>query len=200
MKVLIVFYSRYGNTLALAEAIAQGAREAGAEVALRRTPDLASPEVVARDQAWTRCLDLMKQYPEPRVEELPEYDALVFGCPTRYGNMPAELKLFLDKTGPLWVQGKLVDKVTAVFCTNSTAHSGNESTLLTMMVPLLHHGMLIVGVPPTVPETARAGSYYGATAVTGGGKSPTADDLAVARALGRRVAQVAGQLHRGRGG
>lgn len=201
MKVLIVFYSRYGHTARLAEAIAAGAREAGAEVALRRVSDLAPPEVIARDPEWTRCREeFAAKYPEPKLEELEEADAVVFGTPTRYGNMSAELKLFIDRTGRQWVQGKLVGKVGSVFCTNSTLHSGNESTLLTMMVPLLHHGMVIVGVPPTVPQTANAGSYYGASATTGTREpGPTAEDLEVARQQGIRVARVTERILRGGG-
>ncbi len=201
MKILIVFYSRYGNTAKLAEAIAEGARAVpGAEVNLRRVADLAPAEVIARDVRWTATRQELAKYPPPTLADLEGADAIIFGTPTRFGNMTAELKSFIDLTGGIWVKGALVDKVGSVFTTNSTPHSGKESTLLTMMVPLLHHGMVIVGVPQTVPETNRAGSYYGSTSTSGPRSEipPTADDLAVARAQGKRVAEVAGAIVRGK--
>jgi len=202
MKIMIVFYSRYGNTAKLAEAIAEGVRQVeGAEAVMRKVRETAPPPVIARDEKWQQAHDEMAQkYPEATLADLEESDAIIFGSPTRFGNMSAELKLFLDMTGSLWVQGKLIDKVAAVFCTNSTAHSGKESTLLSMMIPLFHHGMIVVGVPQDLPQTATAGSYYGATATCGasGERPPTADDLAVAAAQGRRVAQLTERLQKGR--
>lgn len=202
MKVLIVFYSRYGNTAKLAEGIAEGALSIpGTEVVLKRVAETSSPTIINRDARWHQInMELQAKYPLAEPTDLEQAEAIVFGSANRFGNMSAELKLFVDKTGPQWVKGSLIGKVGAVFTTNSTAHSGKESTLLSMMIPLLHHGMIIVGVPPNVPETARAGSYYGATATTGPGadRAPTPDDLAVARALGRRVAEVAQRLLRGK--
>ncbi|MEK7280998.1 MAG: NAD(P)H:quinone oxidoreductase [Chloroflexota bacterium] len=201
MRVLIVFFSRNGHTARLAEAIAEGARSVkGADVVLRRVDDLAPAEVIASNAAWKKSHDeLTAKYQQPKVEELAEADAIIFGTPTRYGNMAAELKLFIDRTGPQWMQGTFVGKIGSVFCTNSTIHSGNESTLLTMMVPLLHHGMIIVGVPQTVPETATAGSYYGASATTGANpNAPTPDDLKVGHIQGQRVAEITAQLLRGK--
>ncbi|MDP2719663.1 MAG: NAD(P)H:quinone oxidoreductase [Dehalococcoidia bacterium] len=200
MKVLIVFYSRYGNTAKLAEAIAEGARSvSGTEVSLRRVADLAPEDVIARDEKWIATREALAKYPPPTMEDLDKADAIVWGTPTRFGNMTAELKLFLDTTGGLWVKGKLVNKVTSVFTCNSTAHSGKESTLLSMMIPLLHHGMMIIGVPQTVPETASAGSYYGATATSGPGNTigVTEADQAVARAQGKRMAEVSAALVKG---
>ena len=202
MKILIVFYSRYGSTAKLAEGIANGAHSVeGAEVVMRKVRETAPDAVIAKDDRWQKAHDEMSQkYLQPTLADLDEADAIIFGSPTRFGNMSAELKLFLDTTGPLWVQGKLIGKVTSVFCTNSTAHSGKESTLLSMMIPLLHHGMVLIGVPQNVPQTATAGSYYGATA-TGGGVGelpPTDDDLAVASAQGRRVAELTRQLLKGK--
>jgi NAD(P)H dehydrogenase (quinone) len=202
MKILIVFYSRYGNTARLAEGIAKGARKVeGAEVMMRKINETAPAQIISKDEKWQRAHDeMVRKYQAPTLTELEEADAIIFGSPTRYGNMSAELKLFMDTTGPLWAQGKLISKVAAVFCTNSTAHSGKESTLLSMMIPLFHHGMIVVGVPQNVPQTATAGSYYGATATSGAAADhpPTADDLAVAEALGQRVAQVTQELLKGR--
>jgi NAD(P)H dehydrogenase (quinone) len=201
MKILIVFYSRYGNTARLAEGIANGARKVeGAEVMMRKVNETAPAQIISKDEKWQQAHDEMAQkYQSPTMAELEEADAIIFGSPTRYGNMSAELKLFIDTTGPLWAQGKLIGKVAAVFCTNSTAHSGKESTLLSMMIPLFHHGMIVVGIPQNIAQTATAGSYYGATATCGasGERHPTADDLAVAEALGQRVAEVTRQLLRG---
>jgi len=194
-KVYIAFYSRTGNTAGLAEAVAEGARAvADTEVLVRRVAELAPPEVVAADPKWKETQDRLAQLPEASVEELPEMDAIILGSPTRYGNMSAQLKNFVDQTGPLWAAGKLINKVGAVFGSSITQHSGQESTLLTMMVPLYHFGMMVVGVSPALPETATAGSFYGATSVG----VPTEKDLVVARALGKRVATAAKWLKVGR--
>ena len=201
MRVLIVFYSRYGNTAALGEAVAEGChRVEGTEVELRRAPELLSAEAITRDQRWAAAhAALGERYAEVELEDLEVADAIIWGSANRYGNMAAELKAFLDRTGPLWVRGAFIGKVGAVFCTNSTAHSGKESTLLSMLIPLLHLGMVLVGVPPSVPETAVAGSYYGAAATTGPGadRGLSAEECTVARALGERVAELTARLLRG---
>lgn len=202
VKLLIVFYSRYGSTAKLAESIAEGAKKVDdTEVIMRKVRETAPESVIKRDKRWYEAnLNMSEKYPEPTLSDLENADSIVFGTPTRYGNMSAELKLFLDTTGPLWVSGKLIGKVAAVFCTNSTAHSGKESTLLSMMIPLLHHGMIIVGIPPNIKETVTAGSYYGATYTAGstGELPPSDEDLKVAEALGIRVAEVAKALQIGR--
>jgi len=201
VRVYIVFYSRTGNTATLARAIAEGvARVPDTEVWMRRVRELAPQEVVAEDPRWKATQQELASFPEADIQELREVDALIMGTPTRYGNMSAQLKNFVDQTGPLWVEGVLVNKVGSVFTSNSTAHSGLESTLLTMMVPLLHLGFIIVGVSPAVPETMTAGSYYGAGSISGpgAGNPPTAADLVVARAQGERVARIAAWLKEGR--
>jgi NAD(P)H dehydrogenase (quinone) len=201
VRVLIVFYSRYGNTARLAEEVAEGARRVdGTEVVVRRVPEIAPEAVIRRDERWREShRQLSERYEEATLDDLEVADAVIFGSANRYGNMAAELKLFIDRTGPLWVKGALIGKVGAVFTTNSTAHSGKESTLLTMLIPLLHLGFILVGVPPSVPETAVAGSYYGAAATTGPGadRAPSQEELTVARALGERVAEVTARLLRG---
>jgi len=204
MKIAVVFYSRYGNTARLAEGIASGVRNVeGAVATMYKVSETAPSEIISRDDKWKAAHDEMAQkYSTPSLSDLEEADAVIFGSPTRFGNMSAELKLFLDTTGSLWVQGKMLGKPAAVFCTNSTAHSGKESTLLSMMIPLFHHGMIVVGVPQTVQQTATAGSFYGATATCGptGEQPPTTEDLVVAEALGQRVAEITGQLLRGKTG
>ena len=202
MRALVVFYSRYGNTARLADEIAEGCRGVeGTEVAVRRAPELTPPEVIARDERWRDSFRrISDRYEEADLDDLERADAVLIGSSNRFGNMAAELKALLDRAGPLWVRGSLIGRVGGVFTTNSTAHSGKESTLLTMIVPLLHFGMIVVGVPPNVPETAVAGSYYGACATSGpaADQPPTRDALAVARAHGAHVAEVAAQLMRGR--
>lgn len=166
MKVLIIYHSVFGNTKTLAESIAAGAQSAGAEVKL-------TPVAEA----------------DPR--ELDNYDSIILGCPTRFGTVSADLKAFMDRTGYVWKQGQLVNKVGAAFTTSNTLHGGHETTLLTIHYFLFNHGMIVVGVPPTVRETDYAGSYYGASARTVDGKTPpTEDDRKVAFALGKRVAEI----------
>jgi len=194
--IYIVFYSRYGNTLMLAEAIKEGVKAAGGEACLRKVHETAPEFVIEKDERWKATLDKMKDIFEAKVEELSNADALVIGSPTRFGNMAAPLKEFIDLTGGLWMKGALSGKVGAVFVTNSTMHSGKESTLLSMMIPLLHHGMVIVGIPPTEQETVTHGSYYGATATTGimADNSPTEEDLKLAKSLGKRIYEISSKL------
>ncbi len=195
VNVLVAFYSRYGNVRALAEAIAEGAREVdGVEVRMRRTPDLAPEEIIAADMRWLAARDEMAGlYPEPTNEDLVWCDALCLGSPTRYGNPTAEVKLFIDKTGPLWLKGSLVDKIGSVFTSTSTLHGGNESTLLAMLNPLIHQGMIIVTPGFADPGVFVAGTPYGASSVSGpnADELPTQNDMAVARFMGKRVAERA---------
>ncbi|MDY6964664.1 MAG: NAD(P)H:quinone oxidoreductase [Halobacteriota archaeon] len=195
--IYIVFYSRYGNTLMMAEAINEGVEAAGGEACLRRVRETAPEAVIEKDRRWKATIDKMKSIPEADVEELSDADALIIGSPTRFGNMAAPMKEFIDLTGRLWVRGALSGKVGAVFGTNSTMHGGKESTLLFMMLPLLHHGMVIVGIPPTEVDVATHGSYYGATATTGpiSENHPTKEDLKLAKALGKRVCEISKKIN-----
>ena len=202
LRVLVAFYSRYGNTRALAEAIAEGAREVpGTEVRLRRVDDLAPENVISQDSRWAAARDQMKQlYPEPTNDDLVWCDALFLGTPTRYGNPTAEIKLFIDKTGPLWLQGKLVDKVASAFVSTSTPHGGNESTILAMFNPLIHLGMIIVAPGYADSVMFSAGTPYGASSVSGpnADELPNEHDMAVARFVGKRVAERALMLKLGK--
>lgn len=195
VNVLIAFYSRYGNVRALAEAIAEGAREVpGAQVRLMRVPDLAPENVIAQDERWAAARnEMLPLYSEPTNDDLEWADAVFFGTPTRYGNPTAEMKLFIDKTGPLWLQGKMVDKVASVFTSTSTVHGGNESTLIAMLNPLMHLGMIIVTPGYSDPIMFSAASPYGATSVSGpmADQPPTDADLAAARYAGKRSAERA---------
>jgi NAD(P)H dehydrogenase (quinone) len=141
-KVLVLYYSSYGHIEKMAKAVAKGARDAGAEVAVKRVPELV-PEEIARKSHFK----LDQAAPIATVEELADYDAIIIGVPTRFGNMPAQMKNFLDQTGGLWAQGKLVGKVGSVFTSSATQHGGQESTILSTHIVLLHQGMVIVGLP-----------------------------------------------------
>lgn len=195
VNVLIAFYSRYGNVRALAEAIAEGAHEVkGADVRLRRVDDLAPESVISKDSRWAEMRKIMMDaYPEPTHDDLEWADAIFLGTPTRYGNVSAELKLFIDKTGPLWAAGKLVDKVGSVFTSTSSPHGGQESTILSAFNPLLHLGMIIVAPGYADPGTFVAGSPYGATSMSGpeADQAPTEADLRVARFQGKRATERA---------
>ena len=191
-KVLVVFYSRTGNTAKLADAIAEGARSVQfTEVDVRRLDDLAPQSVIDSVPGWKESRQQLAQRYKAldSYEELAEYDALVFGAPTRYGIMAAELKLLLDQTGPLWNKGLLVDKVGSAFTSVATAHGGHETTLWSIMTPMANLGLIIVPPGYTDPVMFQGGSPYGATSSTGGG-SVAENDLAAARHQGKRVAEV----------
>lgn len=194
-KVLILYHSSYGHIERMAQAVAEGATEAGAEVAIRRVPELMTEEHARQaGMKWQQDAQFA------RVEELTDYDAIIVGTPTRFGNMAAQMRNFWDMTGPLWAKGALIGKVGSVF-TSSATGGGNEATILTVIPTLLHHGMIYVGVPYSVGELldiseVRGGSPYGAATMAGGdgSRQPSAKELAIAKAQGRRVAEVTAKL------
>jgi len=195
-KVLILYYSSYGHIEAMAEAVAEGVREAGAEATIKRVPELV-PEEVARASHFK----LDQAAPIATVDELPDYDAIVIGIPTRFGNMPAQMKNFLDQTGGLWFQGKLIGKVGSVFASSASQHGGQESTILSTHTVLLHQGMVIVGLPYSFQgqmgvKEVTGGSPYGATTIADGdgSRKPSANELAGARFQGKHVANIAAKL------
>jgi NAD(P)H dehydrogenase (quinone) len=182
----------------MAEAVAEGVRQAGAEAIIKRVPELV-PEEVARKSNFK----LDQKAPVATIAELPDYDAIIIGVPTRFGNMAAQMKNFLDQAGGLWAQGKLIGKVASVFTSSNTQHGGQESTILTTHVVLLHLGMIIVGLPYSFPgQTDMAditgGSPYGASTIAGadGSRQPSDNELAGARFQGRHVADIANRLRR----
>jgi NAD(P)H dehydrogenase (quinone) len=195
-KVLVLYYSSYGHIETMAGAVADGAREAGATVDVKRVPELVPPEVAKASHFKTD-----QAAPVAQVSDLPEYDAIIFGVPTRFGNMAAQMKNFLDQTGGLWAQGKLVGKVGSVFVSTATQHGGQESTILSTHTVLLHHGMVIVGLPyawqgqMTLSEIS-GGSPYGASTIAGGdgSRKPSENELAGARWQGAHVARIAAKL------
>ncbi len=201
MKVLVVFYSMYGHVYALAEAVTAGVKEvAGAEVALRRVPETLPQEVLGKMGA----LEAQKKFahiPVATVEELGAADAVIFGTPTRFGNMCGQMRQFLDTTGGLWMKGSLVGKVGSVFTSSATQHGGQESTILSFHTTLLHHGMVIAGLPYSFQGQMRidevtGGSPYGASTIAGGKgeRIPSENELAAARFQGNYVATIAKKL------
>ena len=202
MKILVVYYSMYGHLLHMARAVAEGAQAvAGAEVILRRVEEFESIKEKIQASMHGRLVEeQQKEIPFVTLEDLEAADGIIFGTPTRYGNMTAQMKALFDSTVDLWARGALEGKPTGVFTSTATTHGGQETTLLTMMVPILHLGMIIVGVPYSVPgmshSEARGGTPYGASTIAGGRNElhPTREDLDIARALGRRVAEVTKKL------
>ncbi|NLW51597.1 MAG: NAD(P)H:quinone oxidoreductase [Candidatus Brocadiaceae bacterium] len=202
MKILIVYYSRYGHVLTLARAVAAGASSVdGAEVVMRRAAEFADElPAIQADQYARAVWEQHKDVPECTMDDLARADAVIWGSPTRFGNMAAQMKRLIDGMAKLWVDGVMEGKPTGVFVSTATSHGGQETTLLTMAVPLLHLGMVWVGLPYSTPgmlhTEGRGGTPYGPTTVAGSRneREPTREELEQAEALGRRVAQIAARL------
>jgi NAD(P)H dehydrogenase (quinone) len=201
-SILVLYYSSYGHVLRMAEAVAAGAHAAGADVTIKRVPELV-PEAVARRSGYK--LDQTAPIAEPA--DLVNYDAIIIGTPTRFGNMASQMKNFLDRTGGLWAQNKLVGKVGSVFTSTGSQHGGQESTILATHVVLMHLGMIVVGLPYVFKGQMRMDeitgcSPYGASTLaedgTGGDRQPSANELDGARFQGRHVAETTAALVRGR--
>ena len=201
MKILIVFYSTYGHVYKMAQAVAEGAKTVeGAGVEIRRVPETLPQEVLEKMGA-VEAQKALLQIPECTVDELTEADAVIFGTPTRFGNMCGQMRQFLDATGQLWANGSLVGKVGSVFTSTATQHGGQESTILTFHVTLLHHGFVVVGLPYIFQGQMRideitGGSPYGASTIAGGDGSrlPSENELEAARFQGKHVAEIAAKL------
>jgi len=201
MKVLIVYYSMYGHIHRMAEAMAEGVKEVkGAEAVLRRVPETL-PEEVLQKMGAVEAQKAFAHVPTCQVDELASADALIFGTPTRFGNMCGQMRQFLDATGQLWAKGALVGKVGSVFTSSATQHGGQESTLLSFHITLLHQGMIVVGLPYAFQGQMRideitGGSPYGASTIAGskGERMPSANELAAARFQGKHVATIASKL------
>lgn len=200
-RIYVVFYSMYGHIYRMAEAIAEGAREVeGTEVSLFQVPELV-PEAALEKSGAKAARAQFSSIPVIQPADLPAADAIVFGTPTRFGNMSAQMRNFLDQTGSLWAKGALIGKVGSVFTSSATQHGGQESTILSFHITLLHHGFVIVGTPyserrqMTMAEIT-GGSPYGASTITGGDGSrmPSENELAIARFQGRHVAETAKKL------
>ncbi len=196
VKISVIYYSMTGSVYHLAQVIAEGAEQAGAEVRLRRVPDLLPLEVIRANDAIKQAVEAQKNVPVATLDDLTWADGIAFGSPTRYGNMTAQLKNFLDQTGPLWAQGQLAGKAAGFFTGAATMHGGHESTILTMSTFAFHHGMVIVPtgyLSPSVHGTQTGGGPYGPTEL--GSKPELSDDeRAVGILLGQRLALIAGKL------
>jgi NAD(P)H dehydrogenase (quinone) len=195
-KILVLYYSSYGHIESMAHAAAEGARAGGAEATVKRVPELV-PEASARQAGFK----LDQAAPLASVAELPSYDGIIFGAPTRYGNMPAQMKNFIDQTGSLWASGALVGKVGSVFTSSATQHGGQESTILSFHPVLLHLGFVVVGLPYAFQgqmgvSEVMGNSPYGASTIAGGdgSRKPSAVELEGVRFQGRHVAQIAAKL------
>ena len=196
-RVLVLYYSSYGHVETLARAIATGAGEvAGSEVTIKRVPEL-----VPADVAKAAGVKTEQDAPFATPAELADYDAIIIGTPTRFGNMAAQMRNFLDQTGGLWFTGALVGKIGSAFCATASQHGGQETTLTSMHTTLLHHGMIIVGLPyswagNTTMDAISGGTPYGITTITGGDGSrmPSENELEGARFQGRHVATLAAKL------
>ncbi|HMM14593.1 MAG TPA: NAD(P)H:quinone oxidoreductase [Parvibaculum sp.] len=195
-RVLVLYHSSYGHIEKMAEAVAEGARsEAGVEVVVKRVPETMPEEAMKQAN-----MKVEQRAPLATPAELADYDAIVFGTPTRFGNMSAQMRNFLDQTGGLWAQGKLIGKVGSVF-TSTGVGIGNESTILTTQVTLLHHGMVVVGVPFGAPgigdiSEVHGGSFYGAGTIAGsdGARQPSEMELGMAKYQGAHVARIAKKM------
>ncbi len=200
-RILVLYHSIHGHVARMAQAVADGAREfADARVTVKRVPETMSEEALKKIGA-----QFDQPAPVASVDELPQYDAFIFGTPTRYGNMSGQMRSFLDQTGALWTQGALVGKVAGVFTSTATQHGGQESTLLTFFPTLLHHGLIIVGLPYSCQQQIgldqiKGGSPYGASTIAGndGSRWPSEQELAMARFQGRHIAEVAARQAAGR--
>ena len=197
-KVLVLYYSAWGHMEQMAYAAAEGAKAGGAKVDVKRVPELV-PEETAKAMHYK----LDQKAPIAKPEELADYDAIIFATGTRYGNMTAQMKNFLDQTGALWMKGALVGKVGSVMTASATQHGGQESTILTFLPVLLHHGMVAVGLPYAFQgqmglDEIKGGSPYGASSIAGGdgSRQPSKVELEAARYQGRHVASIAAKLSR----
>ena len=203
MQVLIVYYSMYGHIYRMAEAVKEGAEMvSGADVRIRRAPETLSDEILEKMGAL-KTQKSLAHVPVCKVDELAAADAIIFGTPTRFGNMCGQMRQFLDATGGLWSKGALVGKVGSVFTSSGTQHGGQESTILSFHITLLHQGMVVVGLPYSFTGQSRideitGGSPYGASPIAGGdgARIPTENELAAARYQGKYVAEIAAKLSR----
>jgi NAD(P)H dehydrogenase (quinone) len=204
VNIQIIFYSMYGHIYQLATAVANGAKEITNNVTLYKVPELMSEEALIKTGA-KQAQESFVDIPIIKPSQLKEADAIIFGTPTRFGNMCAQMRNFLDQTGSLWMKGELVGKIGSVFSSTGTQHGGQETTITSFHTTLLHHGMIVVGVPYTekkllTMDEISGGTPYGATTLAGadGSRMPSENELAIAKFQGKYVAQIAQELKFGR--
>lgn len=196
MKILVIYYSMYGNTFELAKTIVEGAKSVeGVEVDLKQVADLLPKELIENNPDIKAAKEKQKDIPIANVSDLVSYDAIIWGTPTRFGNMCSQMKNFIDQAGHIWLEGKLEGKITGVFTSTGSLHGGQETTILTFLAPLIHLGMIFVGVPYSVPElqtTKAGGSPYGPAHVAGPNSNLplTGDEAKIGFAFGKRIAEI----------
>jgi NAD(P)H dehydrogenase (quinone) len=203
IKVQVIYYSMYGHVYKMAQAVVEGARQVpGVEVSLYQVPELVSEDVLEKSGAKAPR-DEFAHVPVATVDHLVDAHAIIFGTPTRFGNMAAQMRNFLDHTGPLWFKGALIGKVGSVFASTATQHGGQETTITSFHTTLLHHGMIVVGVPYSEPglmhmDEITGGTPYGATTLTGpnGARQPSENELRIARFQGKHVTEITAKLFR----
>ncbi|MFN4226625.1 MAG: NAD(P)H:quinone oxidoreductase [Candidatus Ratteibacteria bacterium] len=202
VKIMVLYYSMYGNTFMMAKEVCKGIEEQGGIPILRTVPELLPKEVIEKNDKIKKAKEMQKEVKIIKIEEMYNIDGIIVGSPTRFGNMCAQMRNFLDQTGILWAEGVLVNKPVGFFTCTSTMHGGQETTLISMMLTFLHHGAIIVGIPYTNKEliiTERGGSPYGASAVVGQNSDifPSEIELKIARELGKRVTVIGKKLKGG---
>ncbi|MFA6118558.1 MAG: NAD(P)H:quinone oxidoreductase [Parachlamydiales bacterium] len=200
-KIMVLYYSMFSNTYLMAKAISKEIEKEGGIALLRTVKELIPEEVIQKDKRMKNAKEMQKDVLIAKIEELEGIDGIIIGSPTRFGNMCSQLRNFWDQTGSLWMKGSLIDKPAGVFCCTASMHGGQETTLISMMFTLIHHGMMILGVPYSVKElveTKRGGTPYGPTAVVGveANEPPTESDLKIAAYLGKRIVEVSRKLIR----
>lgn len=199
VKVMVLYYSMFGNTFIMANEICRGIEEAQGISILRTVPELLPADIIDKDERIKRAKEMQKDILIAKLEELEDIDGLIVGSPTRFGNMCSQLRNFLDQTGSLWAKGVLVNKPVGFFTCSASIHGGQETTLISMMFTFLHHGAIIVGIPYSVKElieTERGGTPYGASSVVGvmADTPPNETELKIARELGKRVTNIARKI------
>jgi NAD(P)H dehydrogenase (quinone) len=199
MKILVLYYSFTGNVYRMAQLVAEGVKEGEGEPVIKTVPELAPSEVIEGFDLAKRAKAEQAHVPIATPEELKDYDGIIIGTPTRFGNMASQMRNFWDQTGNLWLEGVLIGKPAGVFCSTATMHGGQETTLISTMMTLFHHGLVVVGVPYSVLElvtTQSGGTPYGASHVAGNPpvNAITEQEAAICRALGQRVARLAQKI------
>ncbi len=198
-KIMVLYYSMFGNNFLMAKAVCEGIKIEGGEPILRTVPELVPQDIINKDERVKKAKEMQKDVQLVKLNELENIDGIILGSPTRFGNMCAQLRNFLDQTGGVWMKGSLIDKPAGVFCCTGTMHGGQETTLISMMFTLLHHGCMVMGVPYSVKEIAETksgGTPYGPTAVVGPSaeQPPTKTDLKIAQELGKRLTRIAKKM------
>ena len=200
-RILVLYYSMYGNVFRMANEVVSGIKEVeSAEPVLKQVPDLLPEKLIQENQDIKKAKELQKDVPVAKVDDLRNCDGLIVGSPTRFGNMCAQVRNFFDQTGQIWQEGALIDKPAGIFTSTATLHGGQETTIVSVMFTLIHHGMIILGVPYSVKElltTKTGGTPYGPSHVAGLGFTPLSEEeIIISRVLGKRVAEVAVKLKR----